>query len=118
MENLGLKKNFTSSNFLALYCSAPFRKFSNMMSHSTVPYIIVIITVTGFVLAVFTIPEWQKTYINMRELKCMLLLSHIPIRLTTPTDVKAATMLISVGIMLNFPAYKRTVGFSKYECYF
>ena len=29
------------------------------------------------------------------------------IRLTTPTDVKAATMLISVGIMLNFPAYKR-----------
>lgn len=26
------------------------------------------------------------------------------LRLTTPTDVKAATMLINVGIMLNFPA--------------
>lgn len=33
-------------------------------------------------------------------------LSSIQVRLTTPTDVKAATMLISVGIMLNFPAYK------------
>lgn len=29
---------FTSSNFLALYCSAPFRKFSRMMSHNTVPF--------------------------------------------------------------------------------
>lgn len=28
------------------------------------------------------------------------------IKLTTPTDVKAATMLMSVGIMLNFPAYE------------
>lgn len=28
------------------------------------------------------------------------------LRLTTPTDVNAATMLMSVGIMLNFPAYK------------
>lgn len=25
---------------------------------------------------------------------------------TTPTEVKAATMLIRVGIMLNFPAFK------------
>ena len=29
-----------------------------------------------------------------------------PVQLTTPTDVKAATMLMSVGIMLNLPAYK------------
>lgn len=27
--------------------------------------------------------------------------------LTTPTDVNAATMFMSVGIMLNFPAYRR-----------
>lgn len=32
-------RTFTSSNFLALYCSAPFRKFSSIMSHRTVPYI-------------------------------------------------------------------------------
>lgn len=30
--------HFTSSNFLALYCSAPFRKFSRMMSQRTVPW--------------------------------------------------------------------------------
>lgn len=36
---------FTSSNFLALYCSAPFRKLSSMMSHSTVPYVIIIMII-------------------------------------------------------------------------
>lgn len=29
--------SLTSSNFLALYCSAPFRKLSRMISHNTVP---------------------------------------------------------------------------------
>lgn len=48
---------FTSSNFLALYCSAPARKFSNMMSHSTVPYIMIIINNIGSFLARFTTPE-------------------------------------------------------------
>lgn len=35
-----------------------------------------------------------------------LVVSCTSVRLTTPTDVNAATMLMSVGIMLNFPAYK------------
>lgn len=30
-------------------------------------------------------------------------------KLTTPTDVKAATMLMSVGIMLNLPAYEEQI---------
>lgn len=48
---------FTSSNFLALYCSAPARKFSNMMSHNTVPYIMIIINNIGSFLARFITPE-------------------------------------------------------------
>lgn len=32
-------------------------------------------------------------------------------KLTTPTEVKAATMLMRVGIMLNFPACNRRTAF-------
>lgn len=44
-------------------------------------------------------------------------MSSIPVKLTTPTDVKAATMLMSVGIMLNFPAYEErmVVYFSRFH---
>lgn len=36
--NVSALKVVTSSNFFALYCSAPFRKFSSMMSQRTVPW--------------------------------------------------------------------------------
>lgn len=97
---------FTSSNFLALYCSAPFRKFSNIMSHSTVPYIMTI-TKKYFWLLLSSLRKKNRS--NAREKDCVLpftLMPCIPVKLTTPTEVKAATMLMSVGIMLNFPAYK------------
>lgn len=106
---------FTSSNFLALYCSAPFRKFSNMMSHSTVPYIIRITNNRLIFGSVYQ--SWEKKNHKTNAWKITELLFVVscpPVKLTTPTDVNAATMLMSVGIMLNFPAYKGRTGL--YQC--
>ena len=52
---------FTSSNFLALYCSAPFRKFSSMMSHNTVPYIIIVL-ITFIYEALNKARVWQMKF--------------------------------------------------------
>lgn len=40
LNHIQREQERTSSNFLALYWSAPFRKFRRMMSQSTVPWII------------------------------------------------------------------------------
>lgn len=89
----------TSSNFLALYCSAPFRKFSKMRSQRTVPC------------------KQGKLILKKDDGRHFLMTFSRTESLTSPMEVNAATKLISVGTVSNFPAWwKRRSGGNKQVC--
>lgn len=100
-------EHFTSSNFLALYCSAPFRKFSSMMSHNTVPYIIIVL-ITFIYKALNKARVWQMKFNDSAQQQPHIS-SKLTIHVLELNTVYSYASVMREHCWSNFVMYSSTV---------